>query len=74
MKKLPIKAAKEVSKKYNQDQVILVTFDRTDGLTHVVTYGKTLKDCEEAAIGGNLIKKFIGFPENLCNSKPRRSK
>lgn len=72
MKKIPIKAAKEVSQKYNQDQVILVTFDKTDGLTHVVTYGKTLKDCEEAAIGGNLIKKLIGFPENLCKTKPRR--
>ena len=72
MKKLPIKAAKDFAHLWNQDQVIIMTWNKTTGITHVVTYGKTVEDCKQAALGGNLIKKAIGFPAELCNSKPRR--
>jgi hypothetical protein len=71
MKRIPIKAAHDVASKYNQSQVILISFDKEDGLTHVVTYGKTLKDCNEAAQGGNFFKKAMGWTEH-CDSKPRR--
>ena len=70
--KLPIKAAKEISKQYNQDQVIIVAYDRRKNLTHVATYGKTLRDCAQAAEGGNVIKRTFGFPEEDCNSIPKR--
>lgn len=75
IKRIPIKAAKEVAEKYHQDQVVLMCFDRTLGLTHVVTYGKTIKDCEQAAIGGNRIKKeILKWPDSLCKAKPARVK
>jgi hypothetical protein len=49
MKRLPITAAKLVAEKYDQAQVILMTFDKSDNLVHVVSYGRTKKDCSEAA-------------------------
>lgn len=52
--------------------MILLTFDRSTGTTHVVTYGKTIEDCDQAAQGGNLLKKTLGWPENLCNAQPSR--
>ncbi len=71
-KKIPISAAKEISKKYNKSHVIIVTFK--EGTTTVTTYGDTIKNCKEAAIGGNFVKKALGFPENLCNTMPSRIK
>jgi hypothetical protein len=73
-KRIPISAAKEIAKRYGQDQVIMMTFDKETGLTHVVSYGKTKLDCEQAAHGANLMKKTLKFPEELCNSVPARTK
>ena len=70
--RIPIKVAKDIAKKYDQQQVILVTWDK--GTTHVVTYGKTLTDCEQAAQGGNFVKKALGWPDELCQTKPARVK
>jgi hypothetical protein len=39
-----------------------------------VTYGKTLEDCDQAAQGGNKIKKTLGWPEELCSAEPSRVK
>ena len=72
MKRLPIQAAKDVAERYNQQQVILVAWDAADGLTHVVSYGTTLAACEQAAAGANVVKRALGFPEELCNTKPSR--
>lgn len=72
MKRLPIKAAKDLAEAYDQEQVILVTWDAVDKLTHVVTYGKTLAACEQAAQGGNTIKKMLGFPDAMCHDEPAR--
>jgi hypothetical protein len=74
MKRLPIKAAKDLAQKYGQSQVILVTWDDKDNLIHTVSYGKTLKDCEQAAIGANKVRKALGFPEDMCKDKPARVK
>lgn len=74
MKRLPIQAAKDVAQKYDQGQVILVTWDDTDHLMHVVSYGKTLQDCNNAAQGANLVKRALGFPEEMCHDKPARKK
>ena len=72
MKRLPIRSAKEVARKYKQDQVILITFDAANNLTHVVSYGKTLKDCKEAADAANAFRWQLGFPVALCHEVPRR--
>lgn len=72
-KRIPITAAKRIAQEFLQDQVILITFDKTSGTTHVVTYGKSKEDCDQAAIGGNKLKReFLGWPEELCNAVPRR--
>lgn len=74
MLRIPIKECKDISVKYGQAQVILVTWDAKAGRVHVVTYGKSLKDCEQAAIGGNKVKKALGWPEDMCNAVPARSR
>lgn len=73
-KKIPISAAKTIANKYDKNQVIIVTWDKKHGLTHVTTYGKTIEECEQAATGGNFIKKALGWPDKLCHAKPARSK
>lgn len=73
MKRIPIKAAKDIAKQFNQSQVIILCRDEND-IQHVVTYGKTLKDCELAAKAGNNLKRYMGWPENLCHATPSRLK
>lgn len=75
MKRIPIKAAKDIAQKYDSDQVILITWNKKTGTTSVVTYGKTKDDCVQAANGGNLIKKkILGWPDDQCLATPARSK
>lgn len=71
-KNIPIKAAKEIANLYDKDQVIIVTWDSKYGKTHVTTYGKTLEDCAQAAQGGNMVKKALGWPDDKCNDVPKR--
>ncbi len=71
---IPIRVAKTIADEFKQDQVIVVTWDKTAGRTHVVTYGKTVEECAQAADGGNLVKRALGWPEELCNAKPRRAR
>jgi len=71
-KRIPIKAAKDIAKQYNLNQIILLAWDGEK--THVVTYGKTLEDCAQAAQGGNKIKKSFGWPDNICSTEPSRIK
>ncbi len=72
MKKIPISVAKKISEEFDLSQVILVAFDKKDGRTHVVTYGQSLEECAHAALGGNMVKKALGWPDNLCHAKPER--
>lgn len=72
MKRLPIKAAKDLAKQYNQKQVILATWDGER--THIVTYGVSIEDCSQAAQGGNKIKDALGWPKDLRDEPPRVKK
>jgi hypothetical protein len=74
MKRIPVKAARKIADEYGQSQVILITWDRVTGKTHVVTYGRTVEDCKQAAAGGNAMKRFMGWPEELCNAQPARAR
>jgi len=74
IKRIPISVCKEISRNYKQSQVILITWDAIEGRTHVVTYGESVKDCEQAAIGGNKLKKALGWPESMCNAVPTRAR
>ena len=73
-KSIPIKVAKDIAKAYDKDQVIIVTWDKAHCKTHVTTFGVTLKDCEEAAQGGNFVKAALGWPEEECQAVPARVK
>jgi len=70
--KIPVSAAQAIADEYGQNQVIIVTFDKSTGLTHVVTYGKTKDECSQAAKGGNFVKRALGWPESLCDAKPEK--
>ena len=71
-KRIPISAAKRIAADHDLRQVILVAWD--GNLTHVVTYGKSVADCDQAARGGNLVKTAMGWPEGLCKEEPSRVK
>lgn len=69
--RIPIAVAKRIAKEHNCRQVILVAWDGE--VTHVVTYGKSLEDCSNAAQGGNRIKTALGWPESM-HAEPARVK
>ena len=73
-RRIPIAAAKHFAKTLGLDQVIIVGWTRANGLTHVTTYGQSLDDCKTAAIGGNVVKRALQFPEEMCQDKPARQR
>jgi hypothetical protein len=73
-KNIPINWGKKIAEELGYTQVIIHGYDGETGMQCVTTYGKTVSDCENAAEGGNTIKKLLGWPEELCNAKPKRSK
>lgn len=46
-KRIPISTAKDVAEKHDLRQVLLIGYDGER--VHVVTYGRTKADCEQAA-------------------------
>lgn len=60
---IPIKALKELAKKYGYDHVIC--FATMGEMQYVATYGDTIKACDEAAEFGNKMKDGLGWPANL---------
>ena len=68
---IPIEAAQRIAEEHNCSQVIVFAWDGKE--THVVTYGKTVHDCDIAARGANAIKKGWGWPLKLL-AKPSRVK
>lgn len=71
--RIPIKALKELAKKYNLSHVILFAHHPDSKDDHIVTYGKSVEDCAQAAQFGNLLKDYIGWPEKL-HAQPHRVK
>lgn len=72
-KRISIKAAKEIAE-LGYDEVIIVGCNYETGTQHVTTYGKSLAACENAARGGNAVKRLLKWPEEMCNAKPTRQK
>lgn len=73
-KKIPISWAKKIAEELGYTQVVIHAYDGETNAQCVTTFGKTLADCENAAEGGNAIKRLLKWPEELCNAKPARSK
>lgn len=70
-KRVPVSIAKEVADKIGARQVILCCWDGTTN--HIVTYGKTVEDCAQAAEGGNMLKVKWGWPASTF-AEPSRVK
>jgi hypothetical protein len=73
-KRIPIKAAKEISKAFDFPEVVIFAYDPVSGTQHVTTYGKTKDQCADAAKVGNFLKRSLGWPESQCNAIPNRGK
>lgn len=67
--RIPIKALKDLSKKYNLSHVILYAYG--DNTQHVVTFGKTTEQAGQAADFGNKIKTNLGWAENTLKQPSR---
>ena len=68
---IPILAAKKFCEEQDLRHVIICAWDGK--LSHVVTYGRTIEDCAQAAEGGNRVKLLLGWPENL-QAEPSRAR
>jgi hypothetical protein len=66
---IPISAAEKFGIEQRLKQVIIFGWDGKE--THVVTWGKSIKDCAQAAAGGNKIKSNWGWPEEMM-AEPAR--
>lgn len=59
---IPIKVVRELGKQLGLVEVVLLAWDGK--LTHVVTWGKSVDDCSQAADLGNSIKEYLGWPKH----------
>jgi hypothetical protein len=73
-KRIPISDAKRIGVAHGYSQVVIVAFDNVTGTQHVTTWGTTLEQCDQAAQGGNFVKKALGWPDELTNAKAARVK
>jgi len=73
MKEIPISTAKEISEKYGYPEVVIFAYDPVSKNQHITTYGETKDQCLDAAKAGNFLKKSLGWPEDMCHAKPRRT-
>lgn len=70
-KRIPVSAAKAVATQFDLSQVILLAWDGER--THVVTYGRTVEDCDQAAMGGDKMKAAMGWTD-VAPALPSRVK
>jgi hypothetical protein len=61
--RIPISAAKRFADEFGQSHVIVLAWDGKE--QHVVTYGRTVEECAQAAHGGNMVKRAAGWPDSL---------
>jgi len=71
--RLPIKALKELSKTYGYSHVVIYVYDQAGNMSHVATYGRTLRECDQAAQLGDMLKDALKWPETL-HAVPNRVK
>jgi hypothetical protein len=71
--RLPVKALKELANKYGYAVVVVYAFEAESKISHVATWGRTIKLCDQAAQWGNMLKDALGWPERL-HAEPNRVK
>ena len=74
-KRIPIKAAKDITKEFGYSVAVIVAWDAHSGTQHVTTYGDTVENCRSAANLGNMIKEdVLMWPSVECHAVPSRLK
>ena len=68
-----IARAKAWREEIDATHIIILAIGR-DGTQHVATHGETVQQAREAAISGNRLKELLGWPEDLCHTKPLERK
>ena len=58
MRRIPIKAARDIADQYDYDQVIIYGRNLKDG-EHMTTYGRSRAYCNAAAKIGDALKRII---------------
>lgn len=59
---MKVKDLQPFARQHGLDQLIVVAF--AEGQTHVLTYGETTRENkEQAAAGGDAIRRALGFPD-----------
>jgi len=71
-KKISITWAKKIAEELGYSQVIIHGYDGDTGKQCITTYGKSIEDSKNASDGGNIIKRILEWPEELCDSKSKR--
>lgn len=66
---IPIKEAKRIREELNLTHLVLFGIDK-DGAHHICTHGGSFLQAKQAADYGNNLKRSLGWPERLCQSKP----
>lgn len=72
IKRVPIKAARDLSRKYGRPVVVIFTLSEVE--MQMTTYGRTIEDSAFAAESGNRLKKVLDWPDSLCHAQPSRVK
>lgn len=67
--KIKISEVKKIREELNMTHLVIFAIDKNNNY-HVATHGDTVFHAKEAAEAGNNLKKKLGFPDNLCKSKP----
>jgi hypothetical protein len=66
---IPVADLQVIAERYKLAQVILVAWDGSR--EHVVTYGSTLGDADNAAQGGNVVKDALRWPPDRYSTSDR---
>jgi hypothetical protein len=71
--RLPIKALRELAKRYGYSHVVAYAYDAKNKMQHIATWGRTIYECDQAAQFGNFMKDALLWPESL-HAAPNRVK
>ena len=69
MEKISIKKIKEVRESLELSHLVIYGVDE-DGVKHIATHGKTIKDAKEAAEFGNTMRGKLSWPESTRDLVP----
>lgn len=60
-KRVPITAAREVAKKYDKQEIVILAIDREFNKIHITTYGVSKHYCLNAEITGDFLTEVLGI-------------